>query len=328
MWLFYIPVFFGIFVLAIRHGGIRQLSAVNPGMPVGGLIDSNKAKNLLDIQALLPEAVAKTGLLRANNASSLANLEKIMADLELSFPIILKPNSGQRGLGVSVIDKQAAATEYMNARQNTDILVQEYVEGEEFGVFYMREPKQLNGFVFSITHKQFPELVGDGESTLEKLILEDPRMHYMARFLLKQHADQLDHVPKNDEAVAMVAIGSHCRGSLFVDGKDCLTPELEARIDEISKTIPGYYYGRYDLRVSSIEAFLQGQDLKVIEANGLTSESTNIYDPKNSLLFAYKTLFQQWQLAFKISKQNRRNGEKVSSYREIFAALWSMNRGS
>ena len=328
MWLFYIPVFFSIFVLAIRHRGLRQLSAVNPGMPNGGLIDSNKAKNLFDVQASIPDAVAKTGLLRASDTPSLANLEELMSELKLNFPIILKPNSGQRGIGVSAIDNETAARDYLSAHQSTDILVQEYVEGEEFGVFYMREPKQLNGFVFSITHKQFPELVGDGESTLEKLILEDPRMHYMARFLLGQHARQLERVPDSGEHISMVKIGSHCRGSLFVDGDAYLTPELEMRIDEISKTIPGFYFGRYDLRVSSIDAFRRGQDLKILEVNGLTSESTNIYDPKNSLLSAYKTLFKQWNFAFKISKQNRLNGERISSYGEILSAVWSINRES
>lgn len=326
MWLFYIPVFLGIFVLAIRHGGIRQLSTVNPAMPNGGLIDSNKAKNLLDIQSSLPETVAKTGLLRASTEPAVADLKRIMADLGLSFPIILKPNSGQRGIGVSVIDSEDSTSTYLETYKNADILVQEYVEGEEFGVFYMREPSQLNGFIFSITHKQFPQLMGDGASTLERLILENPRTHYMARFLIKQHEDQLDRVPEKGETIPLVEIGSHCRGSLFVDGGIYLTPELETRIDEISKAIPGYYYGRYDLRVSSTEAFRKGEDIKIIEANGLTSESTNIYDPKNSLFFAYRTLFRQWKYAFKIAHQNRRNGERVSSYRDIFTAIWSMNR--
>ena len=114
MWLFYIPVCLGIFVLAIRYGGIRQLSAINPAMPNGGLIDSNKAKNLLDIQASLPETVAKTGLLRASTKPKVSDLKGIMTSLGLSFPIILKPNSGQRGLGVSVIDDEESALVYLD----------------------------------------------------------------------------------------------------------------------------------------------------------------------------------------------------------------------
>lgn len=327
MWIFYIPISIHILILAFRYGGIRQLSAINPCMPNGGLVDSNKAGNLLAIQADLPETVAKTGLLYAELPASLAKLDEVMTELELSFPIILKPNSGQRGMGVSVIDDSTAAERYLTTYKDTDILVQEYVDGEEFGVFYMREPSSPNGFVFSITHKLFPKMTGDGTSTLERLILEDPRAHYMARFLLKQHAEQLERIPEKGEQIEMVEIGSHCRGSVFIDANAYLTPVLEARIDEISKAISGYYYGRYDLRVSSIDALKQGKDIKIIEANGLTSESTDIYDPKNSLIDAYKVVFRQWHLAFKIAKQNRINGERVSSYREILSSVRSLNRG-
>lgn len=327
MWAFYPPVILWILLLSIRYCGIRQLTASNPSMKTGGLIDSDKAKNLLEIQSKLPNAVAKTKLVPAPTESvdRAAILTDAMEELGLRYPIILKPNSGQRGLGVAVIKDRNEATAYLD-RNGREILIQEYVEGAEFGVFYMREPSKPNGFIFSITHKQFPQLVGDGTSTLEQLILEDDRALYMARFLLERHSDQLSRVMKIGERLTLVEIGSHSRGSLFVDGSAYLTPELQNRIDEISKTIPEYYFGRYDLRVPSIDHLMRGEELKIIEANGLTSESTNIYDPKNSLLFAYKTLFRQWNMAFKISRQNYRNGAKITSYRELLSTLQTMNR--
>lgn len=320
MWLFYPPVVIGILFLAVRHGGLRQLTASNPSMATGGLIDSNKAKNLLLLQDNLPEVVAKTALI-----SGKTQLDEAMAALSLQYPIILKPNSGQRGLGVAVINSETEAHSYLENR-STDILVQEYIEGAEFGVFYMREPRKPQGFVFSITHKQFPQLIGDGESTLETLILEDARAHYMAHFLLRKHAAQLDRVLASGERVQLVEIGSHCRGSLFVDGDAYLTPILESRIDEISKCIPGYYFGRYDLRVPSIDHLRRGEGIKIIEANGLSSESTNIYDPRKSLLSAYRTLFKQWDMAFKISGQNKLAGVQPATYQEIISAWRGMNR--
>jgi hypothetical protein len=37
----------------------------------------------------------------------------------------------------------------------------------------------------------------------------------------------------------------------------------------------------------------------------VTSEATNIYDPQNSLIDAYRILFRQWRIAFEIGAQNR-----------------------
>jgi hypothetical protein len=40
--------------------------------------------------------------------------------------------------------------------------------------------------------------------------------------------------------------------------------------------------------------------------NGVASEATNIYDERNSLGSAYRTLFAQWRLIFEIGVSNQR----------------------
>ena len=325
MWFFYPPVFIGIFAMALRYLGVRQLSTVNLGMPVGGLVDHNKAKNLLEIQHTHPGLVAKTALLDNKTAISMTVFEQEMCALELTYPVILKPNSGQRGLGVSIIRSTQEAKHYFENNLG-DILLQEYIPGEEFGVFYMRDPAAQSGFIFSITHKQFPSLVGDGKRTLEQLILQDVRALYMAEYLLDLHADRLDWILDDNEAFQLVEIGSHCRGSLFVDGNEHITEALTSQIDSIGHAMTGYCFGRLDLRVPSIEAFQAGIGIKVLEANGLSSESANIYDPRHSVFFAYKTLFQQWNWAFKIGREHRKRGARVSSWSEIFETVKRINR--
>ena len=46
----------------------------------------------------------------------------------------------------------------------------------------------------------------------------------------------------------------------------------------------------------------------MIELNGLTSEATHIYDPKNSIFYAWKTLIDQWSIAFDIAEANLKKG--------------------
>ncbi len=307
MWIFYIPVVLYILFLTIRYRGL-SFTAVNPGLPGSGFIGENKSLSLSQIQDKKPTFVAKTKIIVSDNDISLrlSQCQGFMSANNLDYPIILKPDFGQRGMDVNIVRTEDELTALLGSN-NTDWLIQEYIAGVEFGVFYVREPDQDHGRIFSVTHKCFPSVTGDGVSTLEVLILEHPRLHYMAAFLLEQYKDQLHLIPSANEVVEVIKLGSHCQGSLFLDGDQYLTDELADTVDAISRDLDGFYFGRYDIRAKDIEAFQRG-DIKVIEVNGVTSESTNIYDPKYTLFTAYRILFSQWDLAFKIGKKNMLKG--------------------
>jgi hypothetical protein len=42
--------------------------------------------------------------------------------------------------------------------------------------------------------------------------------------------------------------------------------------------------------------------------NGVTSESTHIYDPRHGLVAAYRDLARQWRMAFEIGAAHVRDG--------------------
>jgi hypothetical protein len=96
------------------------------------------------------------------------------------------------------------------------------------------------------------------------------------------------------------------------------TNALERAIDEISQSQPGFFIGRYDVRYENEEDFTQGRNFQIVELNGTTSEATSIYDARNSLFSAYRTLFRQWGMVFAIGSINRANGHASSS----LMALW------
>jgi hypothetical protein len=205
------------------------------------------------------------------------------------------------------------------------MIVQEYVEGHEFGIFYVRHPNAEKGFIYSITDKRLISVVGDGKRTLEELILADDRAVCMARLHFKKHENNLFYVPQKGEDVKLVEVGTHCRGALFLNGALIKTKELEARIDEISKNFSGFYFGRYDIRTPSIADIKKGVGFKVVELNGVTSEATHIYDPANSLLSGYRVLMEQWRMAFEIGAMNRQSGAKSVSVKHLFHLLVGKN---
>ena len=144
---------------------------------------------------------------------------------ELGFPIVLKPDAGQRGEDVKVVNDWEDVLEYLN-KIRSDIVVQEYVSGEEFGVFYYRYPNEEKGRIFAITEKRFPYVTGDGKSTLEHLILSDSRAVCMSQAYFEKQLKNLWNIPAIGEAVQLTDIGSHCRGAVFYDVAWIKTPQL------------------------------------------------------------------------------------------------------
>ena len=201
-------------------------------------------------------------------------------------------------------------------RNSIDVLVQEFADGVEASVFYYRHPREQQGHIFSITEKVFPTVIGDGSSTLEELIIDDSRAHIIAASYFKRNEGRLQGVPDLGEKVQLVEIGAHSKGTIFRDGGWVLSEALHATIDRLSFEIPGFYLGRYDVRAASFEELSAG-NFKIIELNGVTSESTNIYDPRYSLLDAYKILFSQWKLAFEIGRENAEGGASRTSVRDL-----------
>jgi hypothetical protein len=244
----------------------------------------------------------------------------------LDYPVVLKPDVGQRGEGVVVVGSERQVEEYLVSARG-DVIVQEHVSGLEYGLFYVRMPHAPRGKIFSITEKTLPTVVGDGVKSLEELILADERAVCMARFHLERHRAQLDRIPAAGETVVLGELGNHCRGATFRDGGHLATPELVAAVDRVCGSFEGFYFGRFDLRVPSEGDFVAGRNWKVLELNGVTSEATHIYHPGASLWSAWRVLFRQWELAFAIGAANVARGARATPVRELLRLLLAWRRG-
>jgi hypothetical protein len=202
------------------------------------------------------------------------------------FPVVLKPDVGERGNGVKIARTQADVDAYDFSRA---VIVQEYVEGEEFGLYY------YNGQLLSITRKLFPRVTGDGIRTVRELVKADDR----ARLIAGAYRASCDFaaVPAAGEQVQLVEIGSHCRGTVFLDGRSLWTPALADAVDRQAKMHEGFQLGRFDVRAPSVEALQRGE-FRVLELNGVGAEPAHIYDPSVSLVEAYRALFRHWRFAY------------------------------
>jgi pimeloyl-ACP methyl ester carboxylesterase len=321
MWAVYPPVILWIAWLAIKHRGLTTFTAVNPAMPSGGVVGESKFAILRGLGA--SAWIARSGLIPGALplATRLAAADAFMTAHGLSLPIVLKPDQGERGRGVLVARCRGDLEAYLDA-VSADTVIQEYVPGVEFGVFYARRPGESRGTVVSITEKRLPVVVADGCRTVERLILDHPRAVCMARFHLAQQSARLELVPTAGTPVRLGDCGSHCRGAEFLDGHRYAGPALEMAVEAVSRRYEGFHFGRFDVRAASADAFVRGE-FTVIELNGVTSEPTHIYDPGVSLVEAYRALFQQWSLAFEIGAANARQGAAVTSVWALLRVAWS-----
>jgi len=240
----------------------------------------------------------------------------------IEFPFICKPDIGERGWMVKKINDAGDLKEYLS-QIKVDYLVQEYVEHSlELGIFYYRSPHEEKGTISSIVVKEMLFVEGNGNDTLIKLIKNKPR----ARFQLDELTKIYDHgamskVLPIGEKFELVSIGNHSLGTKFLDGVDWIDEQLTNAMDILSKKIPEFYFGRFDLRCKDIESLKKLEDFKIMELNGAGSEPAHIYQPGFSLFKAYGVLFHHLKVLSKISSLNKKRGFPYWSTKQGLAKI-------
>lgn len=302
-WLFYIPAFTFYIFLSLRYRNLLMPLYANPAIKYGGFICEKKSdiQNLFDARSshYLKTELIESKLSKKDKVDKFLNFMKLK---KLTYPIVVKPDVGQRGRGVKILENKKEAEKYLKQLEY-DVIVQEYANYEnEAGIYFYYDAKTGKPKIFSVTLKEFPEIIGDGKKTVKELILKDKRAKYLADLYLKRFAQQKDKVLKKGEVMKLVTAGNHAQGCAFKNGKKLIDNDLIKVFNDISKKIKGFYIGRYDIRYKNIEDLKEGKNFKIIELNGSGSEATHIYDRRVGVFRAYNTLFKQWLLIFKRAK--------------------------
>ncbi|MFZ4573010.1 MAG: alpha/beta fold hydrolase [Phycisphaerales bacterium] len=318
-WLYYPPIAVRIMFIALRNRTAIGPAACNPGIPNwGGLIGESKS-DIMAAFAASPE-VLRTVLVPPGSASD--RLERVK-NSGIDFPLVLKPDQGQRGHAMKVARDEADVIRYFGQMTGAAVVQPFHPGPHECGVFWVRSvgPRgELleDGEILSITRKDFPAVVGDGERTVAELIDADPRYERQRRVFLFRFGARAFAVPPKGQSVRLAIAGNHCQGTLFRDGGDLITPRLREAVTRLALSFRGGFdFGRFDLRYESDEALRAGEGFAVIELNGLMSESTNCYDPSRSVFWFYRVLMKQWEYSYAIGAARLRAGSRVPKWLEL-----------
>lgn len=304
------PLFFLWIWYALKERSLLYFTASNPSILTGGMMGESK----YEVLQLVPESLKPvTNLIKL--PATVTSITETMRNSGLTFPLIFKPDLGERGWMVRRIKDEQDIERYLEEIK-IDFIMQELVDLPlEFGVYYVRFPSQQQGFVNSITGKEFLSVTGDGKKTLQELILEKDRAKIQWETLRKVYADRLADIVPSGKKLELVSIGNHCLGTTFLNFNHLINGKLNSSFDSISKKINGFYFGRYDLRCASLQD-LENGNVKIMELNGCGAEPAHIYHPGSSLIKAVGVLITHWKNLYRVSKENHERGVSYLSLQE------------
>ncbi len=302
-WMFYIPLLPYWLYQATRTRSLTFFTNADPCIDYGGFFGESKIEILNQIPAeFLPTYFF------VSKGTSLASIQQQLIANKLEFPIICKPNVGERGSQVEKIADVTSLEKYLQSVQE-DFIIQEFITFDvELGVLYYRYPNQPKGQVSSITRKEFLSVTGDGESSIEELMQANTRARFQLENMRIRLGEKIKEVIPAGQKRLLEPIGNHCRGTKFLDNNFLINEKINQVFDKIALPIDGFHYGRFDMKVKSIEDLYEGKNIKIMELNGVSSEPGHIYDPINTVWNAYRDLAKHWKIIADISIQQQANG--------------------
>ncbi len=290
-------------LLALRARSLFFFAAANPTIEYGGFLMESKKK----IYDILPTGYYPRTLYFVSGTDT----SKVTAEVNIhnfTYPLIGKPDIGGQGRGVKKIYNEAELVAYAQISP-LDYLIQEFAtQQNEVGVFYYRYPNEEKGYISGIVRKEMLAVKGDGRSTMFDLLMNDKRFILQIPVLEKLYGEQLLLILPEGEIKELVPYGNHARGAKFIDDTHLADQTFTSTMNAICKQVPGFYYGRLDVRYNTWEELREGKNFSIIELNGAGSEPTHMYDPRHSLFFAWKEIIRHWIILWRISRINHKKG--------------------
>jgi hypothetical protein len=312
MWLVYLPASLYFIYLSIKARSFFFFSAANPSIETGGMFFESK----WSIFELIPKQYFPTTIYVAEKSSTKMVAQQLEA-AGLPFPLIAKPDRGERGWYVQKLHSLVELEAYIN-RVHIPFLLQAYVPLPlEFSVFYYRHPDSDRGQITSVTLKKLLTVTGNGKDTVGELILQNDRSFLQYQRLQQNPSIDLGKVlPEGEEAV-IVPYGNHVLGAMFLNYNHIINASMCQSFDAISKQINGFYFGRFDLRCSSIADLQQGKNMAILELNGAGAEPAHIYDPHFSFFKAQQVIAQHYRMMYDAATANQKKGVAFMTYQQF-----------
>ena len=283
-------------------------TAANPTLTFGGYEGESK----MEMYNLLPANTFPKSFLITPGKSNL-EMELLFKSTSLSFPLAVKPNVGRMGLMFRKLNSIDELLSY-HQQMKVDYILQEFIDLPlEVSVFYYRFPAHEKGTITGFVKKERMSVTGDGISTLHDLMLNYQRVQFRLNEMTVKHAPMLTTVIPQGEKYILSDALNLSRGGRLISLEKEKDELLLALFDRLSHT-GRFFFGRYDIKCSSIDDLKKGKNFSILEFNGSGAEPHHVYGNGNSFFKAIQVLLSHWNILYKISVENNKRGAKYWSF--------------
>ncbi|MCS5422092.1 MULTISPECIES: bifunctional glutamate--cysteine ligase GshA/glutathione synthetase GshB [Psychrilyobacter] len=194
---------------------------------------------------------------------------------------VVKPNSTNFGLGITILPKDFTPEDYQNAlkfafKEDDSILVEEFIEGKEYRVFVLKNK------VVGILHRVPANVVGDGKHSIRTLVEDknkDPLrgtgykkpLQKIAlgeaeeTFLAGQNLN-FDYIPQKDETVYLRENSNISTGGDSIDFTDDILDEYKEIAIDSARAADATICG-VDMMIKDIKELPNDSNHGIIEIN-------------------------------------------------------------
>ncbi len=306
MWAANLPLVFIVIWFALRARQLFFFSAVNPVIETGGMWGESK----FNILRRIPDSHVPATILVKQGTDFQAVMQRIQEVGLTDWPVIAKPDVGERGILVKKLMDEAALRDYLS-NHPVDFLVQKFVDLPlELAVMCHRMPGSRTTIVSSICIKETLKITGDGHSTVRQLMQSSDRASFQIDRFEAEQPELMRTMPVRGQTIELEPIANHCRGTMFLNGNHHIDEKLTSAFQHVLSKMEDIHYGRFDMKCNSFEHLRSTGEFKVMEFNGIGGEPAHIYDPAYPLLAKYRDIYQHWKVIYQIYKVQAANGVK------------------
>jgi cyanophycin synthetase len=197
---------------------------------------------------------------------------------EIGFPVVVKPQDGNQGKGVTVgiTDRKHFEIAYTAAAKYGTVMVESYLPGSDFRLLVVGDQ------LVAAARRDPPLVIGDGEHTVRELVAEvntDPlrgeghgtsltkiRIDAIAEARLAAQELTPDSVPAKGQRVVLRNNANLSTGGTATDVTDSVHPDVAARAIEAAQTV-GLDICGVDVVCESVIKPLEEQNGGIVEVN-------------------------------------------------------------
>ncbi|SFM16591.1 cyanophycin synthetase [Variovorax sp. OV329] len=201
-----------------------------------------------------------------------------VAALEIGLPVVVKPQDGNQGKGVTVniVGREQLAAAYVAAAEYGEVMVEKFLPGFDFRLLVVGDR------LVAAARRDPPQVIGDGMSTVRQLVdtvnLDPRRGEGHSTSLTKIRLDDIaigrlesqglkpDSVPGLGQRVVLRNNANLSTGGTATDVTDTVHPEIAARAVDAAQMV-GLHICGVDMVCENMLVPLEEQSGGVVEVN-------------------------------------------------------------